>query len=192
MVANEPDVLVPAGESIVIAYQIQISVYNQYTNASYTFEYGTNSVYVSYNENSLSTVGNDYYFKDTIGYQGASPIFSKGIMKEQYNGAAQTFDSDNIYSDRNSTKNVSGLDKAALEDLRFNYVMCLANQNGVKYSYDEGITYVISDAVPEGLELVEGSVSVELGTFYVTEQNYENGEFCASHLFFLLSSFVVG
>ncbi|MBR1592203.1 MAG: hypothetical protein IJ666_04250, partial [Ruminococcus sp.] len=158
-----------AGEHITFAYRLKTSKEPYYTyNDGGKFTNGTNTVYASYSGD-VEILAEGSPFEDEINYKGSSPSLFKSIGDitidddvPPENGYGSIAAKGSNLSDK-ANADVADLANAEISDItskEYSYVVAVINKTAetTKNDYSEDVTYVIEDAVPEGMQLVDGSV----------------------------------
>ncbi|MBP3761245.1 MAG: hypothetical protein J6I55_07230, partial [Ruminococcus sp.] len=168
---SDMPIISPNG-SVTFVYQMKTAPTPFYDDSGYgKFTSGTNTVYASYS-GSAESLAEGSPFEDKIDYMGSSPSLFKSIgditvdedvpPPGQYDFVFKCAKGSNLSNKADA--DVADLANAQISDItskEYGYAVAVLNKTAesTKNDYPEDITYVIEDAVPEGMQLVDGSVN---------------------------------
>ncbi len=184
-IKSDDTVLEPGG-SITFAYQIVTYGMPYNYNSGNMYKGGTNTVWSSYSGNAADLSGGSV-FTDAVEFLAGAPMLAKSMTKTEpekteavWENSKSTLKYTGFETDGNLTESISEGVTADDLDTEYNYVLVLDNNNNAqKVTFGSEYTYVINDAVPDGMEIVSGSVHA----YHVAEYspsytaNYEGSDF---------------
>lgn len=172
--STENMVLLPAGGKIILAYHLAIPD-NAPLNNPFTF--GKSIVSASYGGTVENLKSGTVHFTDTIKYKNVAPLVFHGLADLTWNETSVTkFDGKSCHVIKDISSAFSTL-REDLEAFELDYYAAVANHAAdVQYSFDDTVTYIIDNPIPEGMELADTDVKLYYLDNYYEQSIYDSND----------------